>query len=898
MFEPLSQTRRGSLCKRAALTGWEACPDSGANGVRLLQVERVRSRKVLAEAKVLASVDQVWQVLTDYERLAEFVPNLESCERLPSPTPGCLRLRQRGCSQSLYWRLEAAAILEVRELRKPMGRREIQFDMVEGDFQEYSGKWVVEPDPSVRDGLSSTLLRYEITVVPKWSIPSTIVTRVVKAGLPANILAIVKRAEQIAQDKSQAPGFVAAALRDESTATPRQATPAIGITHEDLPAKGVARKPWATVRFDTGGQQRQAQPVWQQRATEKYLGLTSVPLPAPLPAADAPPPVVQEQLQADERRRQQQSLQSSYPAFGVGWKRVGGMSALSEVHLRRLDGDDFLHRRAVAVIAVDASPADVWDVLTDYQRLPEFVPNLAICERLARPAGAPARVVRLRQVGYKNLMYMVLHAEATLDLVEKPHQEVQFRQVRGDFNVLRGKWMIQEAEPEVTGIANVPRKQQTYLKYAIEVQIPRSTRMLGILEPLLERVVYEDIPANLAALKQRIEDVKTAKRVAELEAEGQAGRAAYLRRRMDRPRLGDMIEDFDLLAAELDRCFGAEGRIPPRSDLRAMNRTDLEKAIAAHGGHAEVALKLGWQLTFKPKKPRGYWDHIRNVRRQIDAFVVDHGLPPRVMPRKNDFVRAGRYDLARAVERWGGLYELADELGYQVATRTTTTAWNAHIAKVAAETGLSGLNGLFEVAAQSYQSPQGTRHVRKGPRSRADSSSDEDADEPRSDAQEGSGPDDAEEADGPDPMGAVKAGFSDNGGSSTASAGNSTPATRQKTKAEKAVAELATPGDFPATRFNAADPRWQALQGNGSEKSRADSPESDVPYREAESERRAGSVSGKSGRGSSSKRASSDINGNAAGASSNGAPPGMAGGSGQPRTRVSVPDIRREIDNW
>ena len=28
------------------------------------------------------------------------------------------------------------------------------------------------------------------------------------------------------------------------------------------------------------------------------------------------------------------------------------------------------------------------------------------------------------------------------------------------------------------------------------------------------------------------------------------------------------------------------------------------------------------------------------------------------MPAKYDFVRAGRYDIARAVERWGGLYEV------------------------------------------------------------------------------------------------------------------------------------------------------------------------------------------------------------------------------------------------
>ena len=35
-------------------------------------------------------------------------------------------------------------------------------------------------------------------------------------------------------------------------------------------------------------------------------------------------------------------------------------------------------------------------------------------------------------------------------------------------------------------------------------------------------------------------------------------------------------------------------------------------------------------------------------------------------PRLSAKRRAGRYDLARAVERWGGLFQLALELGYQV----------------------------------------------------------------------------------------------------------------------------------------------------------------------------------------------------------------------------------------
>ena len=42
-----------------------------------------------------------------------------------------------------------------------------------------------------------------------------------------------------------------------------------------------------------------------------------------------------------------------------------------------------------------------------------------------------------------------------------------------------------------------------------------------------------------------------------------------------------MAEDIGVLAAELERCFGGLGTMPTRAQLRAVQRTDLEKAIAA-----------------------------------------------------------------------------------------------------------------------------------------------------------------------------------------------------------------------------------------------------------------------------------------------------------------------------
>ena len=47
------------------------------------------------------------------------------------------------------------------------------------------------------------------------------------------------------------------------------------------------------------------------------------------------------------------------PDLGVGWKCVSDASAVTEVHLRRLDESDQLHRRVVAVLTVDATPEEV-----------------------------------------------------------------------------------------------------------------------------------------------------------------------------------------------------------------------------------------------------------------------------------------------------------------------------------------------------------------------------------------------------------------------------------------------------------------------------------------------------------------------------------------------------------
>ena len=69
----------------------------------------------------------------------------------------------------------------------------------------------------------------------------------------------------------------------------------------------------------------------------------------------------------------------------------------------------------------------------------------------------------------------------------------------------------------------------------------------------------------------------------------------------------------------------------------------LERAINAHGGFGAVAALIGWEMAYIPKRPRGYWDSVENIRSEVDEFTQAHGLLPGTVPQLRDVRAADRY---------------------------------------------------------------------------------------------------------------------------------------------------------------------------------------------------------------------------------------------------------------
>jgi ribosome-associated toxin RatA of RatAB toxin-antitoxin module len=147
-----------------------------------------RQRQISAHIRIPYEIERVWQILTDYEHLADFIPNLAKSRCITHPTGG-IRLEQLGTQSFLKLKFCARVVLDMVE-HFP---HRLDFQMVEGDFKAFSGSWLLQ----ALDGgdRKSTQLSYVVQVLPPRTMPVALIERCLKHDLAVNLLAIRQRAE-------------------------------------------------------------------------------------------------------------------------------------------------------------------------------------------------------------------------------------------------------------------------------------------------------------------------------------------------------------------------------------------------------------------------------------------------------------------------------------------------------------------------------------------------------------------------------------------------------------------------------------------------------------------------------------------------------------------------------
>jgi Polyketide cyclase / dehydrase and lipid transport len=123
------------------------------------------------------------------------------------------------------------------------------------------------------------------------------------------------------------------------------------------------------------------------------------------------------------------------------WISLQGSAAEVVVHATR-DGDVLLIE---ATAEFEGTIAQAWEVLTDYDRLPEFIPNLRLSRVIERGRGA----VTVEQKGEARLLIFSYPIEVRLAINESPPVKLVSRVVAGNFREMSGVYTLGGQEGRV-----------------------------------------------------------------------------------------------------------------------------------------------------------------------------------------------------------------------------------------------------------------------------------------------------------------------------------------------------------------------------------------------------------------------------------------------------------------
>lgn len=156
--------------------------------VVMQEIETADGREgIVARIIIPAPLEVVWTVITDYEKLPEFIPDMKLSkviERKDSETI----LLQQGESRFLMFHFNVEVIIKLIEQRY----HNIEFDLVSGDFDYFEGEWKIE---SIGD--KETMLTYTLIAHPGFYAPKWVVRYMLKRDIPLRLKALRERVLKI-----------------------------------------------------------------------------------------------------------------------------------------------------------------------------------------------------------------------------------------------------------------------------------------------------------------------------------------------------------------------------------------------------------------------------------------------------------------------------------------------------------------------------------------------------------------------------------------------------------------------------------------------------------------------------------------------------------------------------
>ena len=145
------------------------------------------TRRLAAQLTTTASFDSLWKVLTDYDRLNLYIPNLLSSKKIYQNNNN-VHLKQVGAQDFLGMKFSAEVTIDLFE-DKELGI--LKFNLIKGDFRKFEGSWKIQ---SIKNTTKNSLI-YDLTVQGCQWMPIGMIEKRLKKDLSENLIAVDRQAK-------------------------------------------------------------------------------------------------------------------------------------------------------------------------------------------------------------------------------------------------------------------------------------------------------------------------------------------------------------------------------------------------------------------------------------------------------------------------------------------------------------------------------------------------------------------------------------------------------------------------------------------------------------------------------------------------------------------------------
>ncbi len=163
----------------------------------LTQVEaqrRGRGLDVIAQARVEAPRSLIWATITDYDRLAEFVPGISS-SRVVERQGNTVRVRQTGRANLLIFGFDVEVLIDAIESPPDS----VEARLVSGSLRRLEGRYRIEPSRAA----GRYNLRWEGVVEPGDDVPAFIGRAVALSTIEAQFAAMAAEINRRAAERER-----------------------------------------------------------------------------------------------------------------------------------------------------------------------------------------------------------------------------------------------------------------------------------------------------------------------------------------------------------------------------------------------------------------------------------------------------------------------------------------------------------------------------------------------------------------------------------------------------------------------------------------------------------------------------------------------------------------------